>query len=266
MKTSNAIPVVNTGAVGASEQKRSSRRRRFLKYGMIGSAFLLSGVFVANWLWLISGSNQWELKIDEDGTQVYTLKTPGSSMLKIKGVTQSNEFTLSNHLAPFLDESIQDDNCGEWVAGCTRYEILKPWDPQTQYNVTMWTISLFEPFAPREFLLQGHLSQDPKTKVVTLENIAVPNKAPLNDCCLRLTHVHNVWTYTPLGDGTIKVEFVSDFDMGGAFPRFLLNLGGPSEIHKMLTVDNPQLLRQEKYRNAVLDFIDEGRGDAVAKN
>src|SRR5262249_9716310 len=133
----------------------------------------------------------------------------------------------------------------------------KPWDPRKQSNVTMWTVSLFGPFSPREFLLQGQLSQDPRTKVVTLENIAVPNAVPPNDCCVRLTHVHNVWRYEPLADGTIKTEFVSDLDMGGAFPKFLLNLGGPSEIHKMLVEDNPKLLRNEKYRTARLDFIDE---------
>lgn len=246
-----------------SDQKRRSRLRRVLKCALVGSAFLISAVFIADWLWTISGSNQWELKIDENGTQVYTLKTPGASMLKIKGVTQSGEFTLSNHLAPFLDQSIQDD-CSKWVAGCTSYEILQPWDPKTQTNVTMWTVSLFPPFSPRELLLQGQLSQDPETRVVTLENIAVPNKAAPNDCCVRLTHVHNVWRYTPMGDGTIKIEFVSDLDMGGAFPDLLLNLGAPSEIHKMLTVDNPKLLRQEKYRNTVLDFIDEGSGSAGA--
>lgn len=256
MESKNVKP---SAAIGLSGQKRPSLVKRLLKYTVYGGAFLFAFVFLASWGWTISGSNQWELQIDEGGTQVYTLKTPGSAMLKIKGVTQSKEFTLSNHIAPLLDDSIQQD-CGKWVAGCTSYKILEPWNPRTQSNVTMWTVSLFEPFAPREFLLQGQLSQDPQTKVVTLENIAVPNKIAPNDCCVRLTHVHNVWRYIPTGDGTIKVEFVSDLDMAGAFPKFLLNLGAPGEIHKMLTEENPKLLRQEKYRSAKLDFIDEGSG------
>jgi hypothetical protein len=248
-------------AVSAIE--RPSKSRRILKRTAFVLVCLLAVIFVANWIWILSGSNRWELKIDKDGTQIYTLKAPGSAMLKIRGVTQSREFTLSNHLAPFFDTNIQSD-CGKWVAGCTNYQILKQWEPQSQHNVTMWTVSLFPPFAPREFLLQGALSQDPKSKVVTLENIAVPNKLPSNDCCVRLTHMHNVWHYTPLGDGTVKIEFVSDVDMGGAFPTILLNLAGPGEIHKMLTVDNPKLLRQARYRGARLDFIDEGRAAGAA--
>ena len=243
-------------ATPSAGKTRPSRLVRIAKYLAGGTVFLFAAIFVADWLWTISGSNQWELAIDKDGTQVYTLKTPGSPMLKIKGVTQSKEFTLSNIVAPFLDESIQDD-CGKWVAGCTSYRIVKPWDPKKQNNVTMWTVSLFSPFAPREILLQGQITQDPATRTVTLENIAVPNAVPPNDCCVRLTHVHNVWRYEPQADGTIRTEFVSDLDMGGAFPKFLLNLGGPSEIHKMLAEDNPKLLRNEKYRLARLDFIDE---------
>jgi hypothetical protein len=252
------LDVRNAKPAAPSAVVRPSKLRRFFKYTVIGVVVLTSLIFFANWIWTVSGSNQWELKSDKEGTQVYTLKTPGSSVLKIKGVMHTKEFTLSNQLAPFFDESIQND-CGKWVAGCQSYKILQKWDPKTERNVTMWTVALFPPFSPREFLLQGHVSQDPVTKVVTLENIAVPNKIPTNDCCVRLSHLHNVWHYTPTGDGTIKVELLYDIEMGGAFPQLLLNLGAPSEIHKMLTVDNPKLLRQEKYRNAKLDFIDEGR-------
>lgn len=237
--------------------KRPSKLRRLLRFIFILWAVIITFWVIANGLWINSGSNQWELKIDKDGAQVYTLKTPGSYMLKVKGVTQSKEFTLSNHLAPFLDKDIQND-CAAWVEGCIRYDIIQPWSPRTQTNVTMWTVALFPPFSPREFLLQGQLSQDPVTKVVTLSNIAVPNAVPANDCCVRLTHVHNVWHYTPLADGTIKIEFLSDFDMGGLFPSFMLNLGSADAIHKMLVEDNPKLLRNDKYRHASLDFIDDG--------
>ena len=87
----------------------------------------------------------------------------------------------------------------------------------------------------------------PPVGKVEMKAIPGPNNTPIP-----------VRVYTPKGDGNIEVEFVNDMDMSGAFPKFLLNLGAPGEIHKMLTVDNPKLLRQEKYRNARLDFIDEG--------
>jgi hypothetical protein len=261
--TTQTTDTLRRAATAASGSKPRDRVWRIFKAGGIGLSVLISAVYLANWLWEMSGSNRWELKIDREGTQVYTLKSPGSAMIKVRAVTRSKEFTLSNHLAPFFDESIQD-NCGEWVAGCLNYKILKPWDPKIQRNVTMWTLALFPPLAPREFVLQGQLFQDPQTKRVTLENIAAPNNAPRNDCCVRIEHVHNVWHYTPLPDGSIEVEFLSDMDMGGAFPKFLLNLGAPAQLHKMLAEENPKLLRQAKYRSATVDFLDAGKVSATA--
>lgn len=230
--------------------------RRMLRLAAIGTASLIVLYVFANWAWTMSGSGKWNLKIDKDGTQVYTMKVPGDPSIKVRGVTRSREFSLSTHLAPFFDEHIQE-NCGAWVEGCFEYRILKRWTPESQYNVTMWSVNLFPPFSPRQILLQGNLSQDPVTRIVTLENIAAPNKIPFEPCCVRLNHVHNVFKYTPLADGMIEVELIYDMDMGGLFPRQLLNLGAPYQVHKMLAVDTPKLLRRAAYRNARLDFIKE---------
>ncbi|MBX3711499.1 MAG: hypothetical protein KF800_06030 [Lysobacter sp.] len=234
--------------------------RRLLKFAAVGAVSLVMLYVVADWAWTMSGSNEWKLKIDENGTKVYTLKAPGDPSIKVRGVTRSNEFTLSTHIAPFFDENIQK-NCGEWVEGCFEYRILKRWEKDSPYNVTMWSVAM-PPFQSRQILLQGNLWQDPVTKVLTLENIAVPNKLPVEDCCVRLDHVHNVFKYTPIGDGNIEVELIYDMDMGGLFPRHLLSLAAPSVVHKMLSEDTPKLLRRPEYLNAKLDFIDEGLKNA----
>lgn len=243
------------GSLDRSVPKSRTRLRKVLKTTALVLLSLCTLAFLSSWLWTVSGSNQWALKIDKEGTQIYTLKSPGSPLLKTRGVWQSKEFTLNNHLAPFFDDSIQE-NCQKWLPECLSYQILESWDPKTGRNITMWTLALPPPFSPREILLEGSLSQDPVTKVVTIENIAVPNALPRNDCCVRVEHFHNVWHYTPLADGTVKVEFLSDWDMGGAFPTLLLNLGGPNEVYKALTQTNPEFLRQDKFRNARFDFID----------
>lgn len=230
--------------------------RRLIKFAALGSVSLVLLYVVADWAWTMSGSNKWELKIDEDGTKVYTLKAPGDRSIKVRGVTRSKEFTISTHIAPFFDENIQKD-CSQWVEGCFEYRILKKWEKNSPYNVTMWSVEM-PPFSPRQILLQGNLSQDPVTKVLTMENIAAPNKLPTDDCCVRLDHVHNVFKYTPLGDGTVEVELTYDIDMGGLFPHHLLNMAAPREVHKMLTVDTPKLLRRPEYLSARLDFVDEG--------
>lgn len=256
MNTQTYDSSLAAAAAAAKPAPRRSRLRRLLVALLYAIPLLALIVAGANQAWLMSGSNTWELKIDKDGTQVYTMKTPGAYGLKIRGVTQTKEFSLSNHIAPLLDESIQND-CGKWVEGCLSYKIVQPWNPRTQSNVTMWTVKLPPPFSPRQMLLQGQLTQDPVTKVVTLENVAVPNKLPPDPCCVRVQQLHNVWHYTPMADGNIKIELLYDLSMGGGFPQLLLNLGAPAAVHKMLTEQNPALLRKPQYRDAHLDFLDE---------
>lgn len=232
----------------------------------LGLSVLVMLVVIGNWLWLIGGSGKWVLKTERDGVQVYTMKTPGSSVLKVRGVARFKEFSLSNHIAPLLDESIQNPaDCAKWVTGCLSYRILERWNARTQRNTTMWTISLFPPFLPREMLLQGQVRQDPKTRVATLENIAVPNLLPPDQCCVRIEHLDNVWRYTPLPDGSIQVEVLYDLDMGGAFPQLLQNLHAPDIVFGLLSKDIPKLLSQPKYRNARLAFLDDGDNRRATK-
>lgn len=224
-------------------------------------------VVIANGLWLIGGSGKWVPKADRDGVQIYTMKTPGSPVLKVRGVARFKAFSLSNHIAPLLDESIQNPaDCAKWVPGCLGYRILERWNAHTQRNTTMWTVSLFAPFSPREMLLQGQVRQDPKTHVVTLENVAAPNVLPPNPCCVRLEHLDNVWRYTPLPDGSIQVDVLYDLDMGGAFPQLLQNLHAPDIVYELLSKDIPKLLNQPRYRNAHLTFLDEGGNGTAGAN
>lgn len=236
-------------------------RRRWLKRFAVAVSVTITLAVTANWLWLMSGSGKWVLKIDRNGTQVYTMKTPGSAALKVRVVSRSREFGLGAFIAPVLDERIQQD-CAKWVKGCLGYRIVQPWEARSQSNVAMWTIPLFAPFAPRELLIQNQVSQDPRTKAVTLESLAIPNRLPPNSCCVRVEHLHNIWRYTPLPDGSIQQEVLYDLDMGGAFPQLLLNVGAPEQLFEEVTQGNPAKLRAGGYRNTHLDFIDE-RGVAA---
>jgi hypothetical protein len=204
---------------------------------------------------MISGSNQWKLRIDRNGIKIYTLKTPGSSNVKIKGVT-TYKYKLSQMVAAFFDESIQDD-CESWVPGCIEYKILKPWDSKRQTTIQLWKLKLFPPFSNRELLLQGELYQDKQSKEIIIENTAVPNKIPPHDGFVRLSHVHNVWRYIPQENGETRVEFIQDMDMGGLFPDFLINLGGPYGIYELLAETTPKMMKNEKYLMAKYDFIEE---------
>ena len=236
-------------------QSKKNKVKKYLIYFLFGTSSLITILLVSHWIWMLSGSNQWELKRDEKGVKIYTLKSPGSSLIKVKGITHY-KYTLNHLFAPLLDESIQE-NCADWAPGCLEYKIIEPWNSQLMSNTQLWRFELFFPFSDREMVLKGLVYQDKQSKELLIENIAVPNKIPPNDCCVRVTHAHNTWRYTPLENGEVKLEFIQDIDMGGMFPNFILNLVGPDEIYTMLHTDLPTSLNNEKYRNAKFDFIEE---------
>ncbi len=232
-------------------------KKRVLKVMLSGIVALIVISFIWHFAWIMTGSNEWELKIDKNGTMVYTLKAPGSVMKKFRGV-KNYRYSLNNMISPFVDES--DDiqkNCDKWLPGCTEYKILKRLDSKSLSNLQLWKFKIFFPFAPREMLLQGQIYQDTLTKEIVIENIAVPNKIDQNKGYVRLTHLHNMWHYTPQKSGEIQVEFTQDFEMGGFFPSILMNLAGTQAVYKILDQDLPKQFALEKYRTAKLDFIQE---------
>ena len=69
MKNSNSIT-----------QPKKSWKKIFL-YVFI---FLIVILLLSQWIWKISGSNQWELEIDKNEVKIYTLKAPGTYWKKFK--------------------------------------------------------------------------------------------------------------------------------------------------------------------------------------
>jgi hypothetical protein len=217
-----------------------------LLFGAAGSIVLISIVNVA---WILSGSNQWELEIDRDGVQVYSFKAPGTFTKQFKGVMRG-KYTQSQFVAALLLDNHSLDNCKEWIPACIGLEVLEPYNEKAQGDAVLWTLELLPPlFANREYVIKSHAEQHPETKVVSIDIMAAANKVPLNDCCVRITHIHNRWQIKPVDNGQVEVELVQDFSMGGFFPDFLLNLANAEETYKLF---------HEKYRTARFAFIDEG--------
>jgi hypothetical protein len=203
----------------------------------------------------MSGSNQWELEFEKDGVKVYSLKSPGSSLKKFKGIARAN-YSLSQLSASFVEDNHME-TCRDWLPGCSDFQSIEPFNSQTMSDVELWKIDLIFPFSPRETLMRGFLYQDKQSKELFAEFIAAPNIIPPNEGCVRVKHMHNTWRYTPLENGEIEIEFVQDMDIGGLLPDFLLNFTGAHGVYTFLHDILPKMMNQEKYLNAKFDFIEE---------
>lgn len=231
--------------------------KKLARLALFGAAALIAVVYAADVLWTRSGSSEWVQEIDKDGVQVYSYKAPGSFTKQWKGVVRG-KYTQSQLVAALMLENHSLDNCKQWIPVCTDLKVLEPYSDKAQGDSVLWTLELMPPvFKNREYAIKSHANQDPQSKVVTIDIMAATNKVPLNDCCVRITHIHNRWQVSPAANGEVEIQLVQDFSMGGFFPNFLLNLGNAEETWKLLHDQLPTLLNKELYRTARFDYIDE---------
>lgn len=224
-------------------------------------SLLLLGAVVAHFAWVASGSDQWELAKDEDGIQVYTLKTPGDALVKLRTVMEG-DYTLtqlaSQHM--FVGDTLQV--CKEWIPGCVDFKRIKDFDPvRGGYDRDLWRVELPGPFADRELLLTTMFEQDKQTKQVVLDVVATPNTLPHTPGVVRVARMHNRWVYTPKANGKVEVSLIQDTDMPGIgfFPYILMNMTLVEESHKFFATTLRTSLQEAQYVNAKLEFIDDIR-------
>lgn len=195
--------------------------RKLAKIVLIGCLSLAAIAVAAHVIWKYSGSGEWQLQAQKNGITIYSLKTPGSTKKKFKGIGRVRA-TLPTVMASSMDVDI----C-KW-AGCYDARMFERVDERRQFYDFRMNYPFH--FHPREFVVAQHMSRVPDTQALLVEITAAPEKLPTNDCCVRVEHMNNSWRYTPLKNGELEVEYVIDVDEGGYFPYFLANLGTPMFI------------------------------------
>ncbi len=215
------------------------------------AGLLLAGVLLlAHVLWKASGNNQWVLEMDKNGVQVYSRKTAGQTLKDFKAVTHVKA-SLNRIVAAMNDNSTQ--NCKDWMPICAGLRPLVLWNPEQHYSITYFRLDLPRPYSPRDLVYKTQVWQDPQSKAVTVDLLALPGMVAEDSCCVRVTNIHNVWVWTPLKDG--EVELVLSSSMDARVPYFLANQRG-GDLYKLLA-RLPILLNKEQYRDQVADYIQE---------
>jgi len=219
--------------------------RKFLLYGLLSITVIL---FISHWVWKSSGSSEWEFIREVDGVIVYSMKTPGSLIKKYK-VTGRFKSTLSGIMKLMRDP----DSCND--VGCNESYIIDKKDYPRFVHYT-FRYDMPEPFKPREFVVLSEFHQDPESKEIYVDYNAAVDKLPPNECCVRVTHMHNIWKFKPLGNGEVEVEFIMDNHPGGMMPYFLVNAEFTDTMHLEIPALQ-EILYKEEYKNAKVDYVKE---------
>jgi START domain-containing protein len=225
---------------------KHSAKGKVVVLGLLGLTVALT---VAHGFWKGSGSNEWRLERDQDGIKVFTLKAPGSSLLKVKASMQVAT-SLSSAVELLREDPFAN---GDYASRDFRVieRIETPGVFLSYYSVKQ---QMPAPFQPRELVVLLNYAQDPASKRVEINVQAAPSKAPPVENTPRVTHLNNVYRLTPLPDGQVAWEVTADVDMG--VPYLLANLTLPGQFFEELNQQKQRVLTQ-KYQQAKLVSVAE---------
>lgn len=172
----------------------------------------------------------WKLQSEKDGIKSYTREVPNSKIKAIK-----LETTFQAPLNQLVGVLLDIKSSPEWAYKTRSATVLKQVSPTEVYYYT--ELSMPWPVANRDFV--GHLiaSQNPDTKVVTIDGPVVPDYVPKKKDLVRIEKSVGKWVLTPLNDRETKVEYILQVDPGGNAPAWLVNMfasEGPTQSLKNL--------------------------------
>ena len=191
-----------------------------------------------------SAQTDWKLVTDKEGIKVYTSIEPGSKIKAIK-VECDLDATPSQLVALIMDVKTATD----WVYHTKSAVVVKQASPSELYYYS--EINLPWPAANRDFVAHLIVSQNPDTKVVTIQGPAVPGLVPAKTGVVRIDHSDGKWVITPTGADEVKVVYTIHVDPGGDLPSWLVNMfatEGPVHIFRNLKAE----LQKTAYKNSDL--------------
>jgi hypothetical protein len=243
------------GTTMATPKKRGWVRKLF-RFALITGLIMVVGLFMAHVIWKMSGSGKWQLALDKDGVQVYTMKVPGSTLKHFKAVGKVKT-SLQRVMTVFTDSSMQ--HCHDIMSNCLTSSVVVPWNANDHYWVGAVRAGLPKPFAPRELVMKDQFSQDPQTKTLFIEITAAPDLLPPDNCCVRITQMDNKWRWTPLKNGEFEVEVIEDMDV--KLPYILWN-ARTREVWKIMSTVQ-QLMDRKQGPDGKFDFLQEPETEAA---
>ena len=230
------------------------RGRRVMKVlgrvALYGTVAVICVLMIVHFAWKFSGSDRWELVQDKGGVKVYGLKASGKVLKKFKGTVRVKS-SLSTAV-----KATQDPTVCDYTGACYGSTLIERVDDSLQYY--SFRMDYGSPFAVREVVVKEQFSQDPATGQVLAEVIAVPDKIPANNCCIRIETMHNTWRFTPLKDGQIEIQYVINMEDGGYVPYVLSNFANPRFLYYTLSLSQKILDKEkQKYPDVKFSYIHE---------
>ncbi|HEY4111031.1 START domain-containing protein [Puia sp.] len=194
-----------------------------------------------------SAQPDWQLRTERKDIKVYTRTYPDSKYkaIKVELILQS---TLSRLVSVLLDVK----TAPEWVYATKSAVLLKQVSPSELIYYS--EVKLPWPMSNRDFIARLITTQDPATRIVTINGPTLTDYVPEKKEIVRVKRSEGKWLLTPVGREHIRVEYTLRTDPGGDIPAWLFNLfvtKGPLESFENLKAQ----LNKPEYAHCKLPFI-----------
>ncbi len=193
--------------------------------------------------------HSWKLKSESDGIKIF-MAPVATSRVKALKVECSFNATTAQLVAVILDLNA----CSEWVYHTKSAVLLKKVSPAELYYYS--EVDIPWPASNRDFIAHLMVSQDKKSKVVTVDAPCLPDWVPEKKDIVRIRQSLGRWTIVPVNKTQVKIEYVLVVDPGGSIPAWIVNMfaaKGPMESFKKLKLQ----LQKPAYKDVHFDFISE---------
>lgn len=191
----------------------------------------------------------WVLKRDKGGIKVYVRDSPNSRIKELKFSMQV-EASL-NSIAAVLTNV---EGFNDWVyASAISRTIKRISDTEIYYYTEMdfpW------PLSNRDLILHSTFWQDKKTLAIHSKSTSAHWLESEKDGIVRIKKAELCWTFTPKGNGKVKVDYYLNSDPAGNIPAWLINLAadqGPLQT----MIRFKEIVDQGNYKNTKLAFVQE---------
>lgn len=206
--------------------------------------------FILCWLSLQTALAQqkgWKLHSEKDGVQVFTQPVSNSAFRAVKAVGLV-ETSMSRLAYVLMDVK----TTREWVFGTKVCTLLKQMTPADLIYYS--EVDLPWPASNRDFIIRITLTQDPRTRVVTIIAENMPRYVPEKKGIVRIQQSSGIWHITPIDKDHVRVEYTLQVDPGGLIPAWLVNMVASTGPYQSFIGLRKQV-KKEKYRDARLPGI-----------
>jgi hypothetical protein len=156
-------------------------------------------------------------KLEQDSVKIWACKVSNSKYRAVKST-----FLMKGNLHQIAAMILDIDHMAEWN--------YKTHSARTLKNISDRELIYYtEIEAPvltdnRDFIIHLSMKQDPKSKIITVELVSMPDYLPPRKGVVRVPFSEARWTIRPLDRSTLQIDYYIEIDLGGSVPPWMVNV------------------------------------------